>query len=222
MARYEYEETGLRGGGAHAGSSAFAARQDATQDDPIEGGGGLPEVAFLILGHVAASTQGLHGYRLGRLLSRPPLRVPGLRISRLYRTLRRLEREGFVVSRVEPDSPRLRYRFVVTPKGEAALRQWLTAMPSDSGALCQDLLNRLRFAALLSPAGHRQLVDAAAEECGQALAALGSDHGDGDDGDAYTRALRARLATDRCWIEEVRGLLGRPSQSGRGPAKTSA
>ncbi len=174
----------------------------------------LTDVAYLILGYVAASPHGIHGYRLGRMLAQAPFCIPGLRASKLYRALRRLERVGLVHCRVESESARLRYRFSITPKGTAALRRWLTAISGEPGTVCQDLLNRLRFVELLPATARTRLVDAAAEECTQALAALGTDcaagasRGNGA-GDAYTRALRARLASDRCWIEEVRALLGR-------------
>jgi DNA-binding PadR family transcriptional regulator len=184
----------------------------------------LADVVYVVLGHVAANPQGIHGYRLGRLLARAPFRMPGLGTSRLYRALRRLERAGLVRSRVESESARLRYRFGITPKGMAALRRWLAAVPSEAGTLCQDVLYRLRFVELLPPAARARLVDAAAEECRQALAALGAEGPGGKTGarcdaaDAYVRALRARLASDRCWIEEVRGLITRVADA---PAATA-
>jgi DNA-binding PadR family transcriptional regulator len=175
----------------------------------------LGDVVYVVLGHVAASPQGIHGYRLGRMLARAPFRVPGLGASRLYRALRRLERAGLVRCQVESESARLRYRFAITPKGTAALTRWLTASPSEAGTLCQGVLNRLRFVGLLAPAARARLVDAAAEECAQALAALaaegaaGNARGSCEVADAYVRALRARLVSDRGWIEEVRSLLAR-------------
>jgi DNA-binding PadR family transcriptional regulator len=181
-----------------------------------EGGSGnrLPDIACVILGHVGSSPEGIHGYQLGRLLARPGLRLPSLRLGQLYRLLRRLERAGLVMCHVESESARLRYRFTITPQGERHLQDWLVSFQGSSGSICQQLLYRLRFAERLPLAGLLRLIDDAMEECGNALEEIGKATSASRDGRnpvnaTYEHALKTRLATDRCWLEEIRSLMQR-------------
>jgi DNA-binding PadR family transcriptional regulator len=180
-----------------------------------EGGGGsrLPDIAYVILGHVATSPEGIHGYQLGRLLARPGLRLPSLRLGQLYRLLRRLERAGLVLCHVESESARLRYRFTITPQGERHLEEWLVSLRGSSGSICQQLLYRLRFADRLPVTALLRVIDDAMTECGNALEEIGKATSASRDRRAvnatYEHALKTRLATDRCWLEEVRRLVQR-------------
>jgi DNA-binding PadR family transcriptional regulator len=181
----------------------------------------LPDVAYVVLGHVAASPSGIHGYELGRQLSRSGPELPPMRLGQLYRILRRLEAAALVVCHVESESLRLRYRFTVTPRGASVLQTWLMTLPRGTGAVCEQVLYRLRFAERLSAAALLGLVDTAAEESRLALERLGGngrrshDRG-GAGGHPYDVALKERLAMDRCWLEEVRGLVER---SAAGPTQ---
>jgi DNA-binding PadR family transcriptional regulator len=179
----------------------------------------LPEVAYVVLGHVSRELGGIHGYSLGRLLSRSSFRVPSLRLGQLYRILRRLERAGFVKSSVESDSSRLRYRFTITACGEGALREWLSCLPEESGFTCRELLSRLRFADRMPATMVARLIDDALRQCARDLHVLGERPRNGADPTLYETAFRARLSSDRCWLEEVRRLAERAAA---GSLKASA
>jgi len=183
----------------------------------------LPEVAHVILGYVAMYPDGVHGYRLGRMLSEPPLRVPSLRLGHLYRVLRRLQRAGLVACTVEAQSSRLRYRFSITPAGETAFRAWLLSVPSGSGLTRDHVLERLRFADRVPSCDVLRLIDEAARACESELAEM--THQASPDEQAsreeqpavrthiYLMARKARLADDRCWLEEVRRLVERGARA---------
>jgi hypothetical protein len=137
-----------------------------------------------------------------------------MRLGQLYRILRRLEAAALVVCHVESESLRLRYRFAITPRGARVLQTWLTTLPQGTGAVCEQVLYRLRFAERLSPSALLDLVNTAAEESRLALERCGgsgrrSHDRDGAGGHPYDAALKERLAMDRCWLEEVRGLVER-------------
>ena len=184
--------------------------------------GGLPEVAYLVLGYVAMHPAGVHGYQLGRTLSEPPLRVPSLRLGHLYRLLRRLQRAGLVACNVEAGSTRLRYRFSITPEGEAIFREWLLHVPRSPGLTRDHVLERLRFADRVPSRDVLRLIDGAVQACESELEEM-AQHGRADDepGDAlpeidariYLMARKARLADDRCWLEEVRRLVERGARA---------
>lgn len=181
-------------------------------EDDGDGESRFPDVAYVILGHVATSPNGLHGYHLGRVLTRATPQLPPMRLGQLYRILRRLERAALVTCHVESESSRLRYRFTVTPRGEAVLQDWLSTMPRGTGSVCQQLLLRLGFAAQIPQAALLRLVDDAAVEAKHAIEALAKNGMPGRDrrsepDSLFTTALRARLATDRCWLEEVRHIV---------------
>jgi DNA-binding PadR family transcriptional regulator len=188
-----------------------AEREDGRDEDSR-----LPELAYVVLGHVRMYPEGIHGYRLGRMLAAPAAMLPGVQLGQLYRLLRRLKAAGMVASRVEAESARLRYRYVITPRGETCLEAWLRRVPRGTGATCQQLLNRLRFAGALAPGVLRTLVDDAVHECRRNLELLPPVPSVGRDrrhDGAYEVALRARLATDLCWLEEVRGLVEPPTEA---------
>lgn len=191
-----------------------ASHRHAGVSNTVSSDGCFPDIAHVILGHVTMTPNGIHGYQLGRQLSRSAPELPPMRLGQLYRILRRLERAALVVCHVESESSRLRYRFTVTPRGESVLQEWLTTLPRDTGAVCQQLLYRLRFAERFSGTALLRLVDDAAEESRLALERVGEsvsknrDRG-GEGGHPYDQALKARLAMDRCWLEEVRGLVER-------------
>ena len=184
----------------------------------------LPEVAHVILGYVAMYPEGVHGYQLGRTLSEPPLRVPSLRLGHLYRVLRRLQRAGLVACTVEAQSSRLRYRFSITPAGETTFRTWMVSVPRGSGLTRDHVLERLRFADRVPSRDVLRLIDAAVLACESELtevtqqASVDRQVSDTEQPEVsariYLMARKARLADDRCWLEEVRRLVERGARAG--------
>jgi DNA-binding PadR family transcriptional regulator len=177
---------------------------------------------MVVLGYVGRYENGVHGYQLGRALSRSPLRVPSMQLGQLYRVLQRLEKVGFVQRHVETESSRLRYRFTVTKKGGGAFQGWLSRIPEGTGQACEQLLERLRFADCMSPEAVLGLVDSAAQQCQQGIEELTAHAGGGSEATGpYAFALKARLADGRCWLEEVRRLV-QDATTGASPEKTPA
>jgi DNA-binding PadR family transcriptional regulator len=169
----------------------------------------LPEVAYIVLGHIGRAPQGVHGYQLGRNLVHAYDGLGSVRLGQLYHLLRRLERAGLVSGRVEADSPRLRYRFTITPEGESCFRQWLRSLPRGSRAIADELLLRLQFADRLPGGALLTLIDEAVHACENDLEELkASAHGvgTGEPQGVYAMALEARLTADRRWLEDVRRL----------------
>jgi DNA-binding PadR family transcriptional regulator len=168
----------------------------------------LPEVAYLILGHVGAHPE-VHGYRLGRLLSTSPLGLPSLHLGQVYRILHDLAARGLVRSRIETDRSRpARQLFMITRAGEATFRRWLAGPARGSTPIRDQLLQRLRFGDLIPPAALRRLLRDAVRECDADLAHLRSAarHHDGSNGNGTTLlsiALEQRLAADRSWLAEA-------------------
>jgi len=168
----------------------------------------LSDVAYVVLGYVGRYANGVHGYQLGRALSRSPLRVPSMQLGQLYRVLQRLEKAGFVQRHVETESSRLRYRFTVTKSGDGAFQGWLSRIPEGTGQACEQLLERLRFADCMSPEAVLGLIDSAAQQCQQGIEELTAHaRGGSEAAGPYAIALKARLADGRCWLEEVRRLV---------------
>jgi DNA-binding PadR family transcriptional regulator len=183
-------------------------RLSEVDDGPTGASAKLPDMAYVILGHVGMHPEGIHGYQLGRLLSRSAHRIPSLRLGQLYRVLRRLERAGLVDCHVESESSRLRYRFAISSRGNACLQKWLSHIPAGTGITCQQLLYRLRFAGRMPGTALLRLVDEAATECATNLEDLSRRGSSAREvAGPYEAALKARLATDRCWLEEVRRML---------------
>jgi len=173
----------------------------------------LSELASVILGYVAMYPDGVHGYHLGRMLSRSPLGLPTLRLGQLYRILHHLERAGLVKSRVEATGPRpARYRFVTTVQGRSIFLKWLTSLPHGSGPVREQVLNRLRFSHRLPAPAMRYLLEEAARECQEELGNLhrhkkstGSLYGEVKS--LHLMAVEARLAADQQWLGEIRSLV---------------
>jgi len=181
-----------------------------TAEEPEEHkSGALSEAAHVVLGYVGEHPEGIHGYHLGSILSRSPLRLPSLGLGQLYRLLHRLEKAGLVISRVEEESARLRYRFTITPRGEACFSKWLDTMPEVAGTTCDQVLDRLRFADRLSGTVLLRLIDEAERELARKEEELGKYELSSEGARInrqYAPALRARLAADRGWLAEVRRL----------------
>ena len=169
---------------------------------------------FVLLGYVAMCSGGIHGYRLSKMLARPPLQLHSLPLGRLYRVLRRLENADLLTSEVEADGRRLRYRFKITPKGESCFRQWLTKTPSGPATSGGHVLERLRFASLLSQDELSRLLKGAESACRASLEELGRctapDAGLGAEvPQLYASAQKEWLENELRWLEKVRTLAAR-------------
>lgn len=178
---------------------------------------GLSEAAFVVLGYVGKYPEGIHGYHLGKILSRSPLRLSSLGLGQLYRLLHRLEKAGLVISSVEEESARLRYRFTITQRGEADFSEWLRSVPEGSGTTSESVLDRLRFAEQLPGAVLLRLIDEAHRECERKVEELAKYELKGERtpmSQRYARALRARLGADRLWLDEIRQLVAGSVTSG--------
>jgi DNA-binding PadR family transcriptional regulator len=187
--------------------------------------GRLPELECVILGYVQAYPDGVHGYQLGRMLSRSRLGLRSLRLGQLYRVLHHLESAGLVKSRVEAGGPRpARYRFSVTPEGISSFREWLTSVPQAGGPIAEQVLNRLRFAERLPGSALRRLLERAVRACQAELDGL---QREGDPSietkPLHSMALEARVAAERRWLDELRQLVEElPSRSGPGAIAVGA
>jgi DNA-binding PadR family transcriptional regulator len=71
-----------------------------------------------------------HGYVVSeRLKAMMPIADQGPDHSGVYRTLKLMEQEGLISSRVEaPEAGPMRRRYAVTPRGRACLDQWLETL----------------------------------------------------------------------------------------------
>ena len=187
---------------------------------------------FVLLGYVGMCSEGIHGYRLSKMLCRGPLRLHSLPLGRLYRVLRRLESAELLTSEVEADGGRLRYRFKITPEGKSCFRQWLISTPNGPATSGSHLLERLRFASLLSQHELSCLLEGAESACRASLEELGrrraSDAGPGAEvPPLYASAQKARLEDELRWLEDVRALAARQATGGdlqneHGPAAAVA
>jgi DNA-binding PadR family transcriptional regulator len=177
--------------------------------ESLTSNGHLPDRAFVVLGYVGRFPDGVHGYRLGRILSRARAGLPTLRLGQLYRLLRHLERAGCVESRIESGGPRpARYRFTVTQAGRGRFRRWLTSVPKGAGAVREGILDRLRFSECLPSTALRRLLTEASQECEHEIDALRQEASQppgapGTEKALHAMALEARLAADRRWLDEV-------------------
>jgi DNA-binding PadR family transcriptional regulator len=176
----------------------------------------LPDLAYVVLGHVRVHAGGIHGYRLGQRLAAAPLGVPAVRLAQLYRLLQELGRRGLVARRVEAAGTRpARVVFSVTPAGVTAFRRWLTGPPRGAAPIRDQLIQRLHFAdAFPGPALKRFLRDAE-RECVAELDALRVAYAPAASGGEIPGAARVlvavalgrRLSADREWLAEIDKLL---------------
>jgi DNA-binding PadR family transcriptional regulator len=181
----------------------------------------LREFSYVILGYVEMYTEGVHGYRLGRMLSQSPLGLSPLRLGQVYRALRGLERAALVRSQLESGGPRpARYRYLVTREGAEAFRRWVTHLGGGAASVRERLLNRLRFVDRLAPDALRSLLAEAISECEAELqtarrhatrgrrrepapADMAALPGAAGAPGLHALLLQARIAGDRHWLDEV-------------------
>jgi DNA-binding PadR family transcriptional regulator len=176
----------------------------------------LPDLAYLVLGHVRGHPAGIHGYRLGQRLAAAPLGVPAVRLAQLYRLLHELGRRGLVACRVEAGGTRpARLVFSITPAGTTAFQRWLTGPPRGAVPVRDQLLQRLHFADAFAGSALRRFLRDAARECAAELDAVRATHAPAADGREtpgaasalVALALDRRLSADRDWLAEIERLL---------------
>jgi DNA-binding PadR family transcriptional regulator len=181
----------------------------------------LSDAAYLVLGYVAMHADGVHGYRLGAMVSRSPLALPWLRLGQLYRILGELAARGLLEKRVEIGTSRpARVLFTASVAGRAAFRRWLASPARGGTPVREQLLHRLRFAELIPEATLRRMIRDAAQECEielRELEAAASRPLGGGATALIVAALGRRLAADRSWLAEA-GHLAPDGLSVRQPA----
>ncbi len=185
----------------------------------------LREFSYIILGYVEMYGEGVHGYRLGRMLSQSPFGLSPLGLGQVYRALRGLERAALLRSQLEPGGARPpRHRYAVTREGAEAFRRWVSHLGDGVGSVRERLLNRLRFVDRLAPATVRSLLAEAASECDAELqgarrrAACGRQPEPGATG-LHALLLQARIVADRHWLSEVSGVIERLYGRAEPPAR---
>jgi len=94
----------------------------------------------------------LTGYEILKRFTRSVVFFWNAKRSQIYAELKRMERLGFVTSRiaVQKGRPNKR-RYAITPAGKAALRVWLDR-PTPAGPVKDEMLLRTFFSDLLPPA----------------------------------------------------------------------
>jgi len=164
----------------------------------------MPDIAFYVLGLVAEHPDGIHGYALMRAGRPAPFEGKSMALTQLYRRLERLQQQGLLRRDVESSGPRLRYRFSITARGEAALRKWL----SDSVATPQGVIARLRFASRLPRAAVLRMLEGAEREIADTLdrfrkSAERDTRKPEEGNELWSQAVEARLDADRQWLQVV-------------------
>lgn len=197
-----------------------APSQDAWQHNE---GAKRPDTDYVVLGYIAAHPEGIHGYRLAKILAQAPVDGVSMPLGKLYRHLHRWAQAGLIEGHVDSVSNRLRTRFTLTDKGRAAFQRWLANPWSDDGFNPASLLRRLRFARAIPRRVVLSWLDEAERRCADATKRLASaareaqTRGDGDDG-LFIDILKARTKAHQRFITDVRQILSRIAQ----PAESAA
>ncbi|HXG42916.1 MAG TPA: PadR family transcriptional regulator [Dehalococcoidia bacterium] len=129
------------------------------------------DAEYAVLGLLAQAPR--HGYAIARQLgpSAPLGQVWRLRRNEVYAILAKLEAQGWVQKEGPAQGPRRRAVFRLTPRGEAALREWLWRPVQGLRDMRLGLLGRLYFARILAPEEQGPLLQAQAAALGRRLAA---------------------------------------------------
>lgn len=160
-----------------SGMTASSASKRATRLGPAE---------YALLGLIAVATRdmdadggGVHGYDLARRLQQGSLaEIIHLEPGMLYHFLKKLDRAGFVVTRVTHQVSRPdRQNHMLTPSGTATLWAWLDAPVRATRDVRLDFLVKLWFARELDPVRAATLVTMQRDVIAQLLASLESQRG---------------------------------------------
>jgi DNA-binding PadR family transcriptional regulator len=133
-----------------------------------------------ILGLLAESPSGAHGYDLARNFSgeEPLGAIVRLEPGMLYHHLKKLDKSGWVAATVEQQGlrpPKQVYR--LTADGEAELQRWLTAPVERTREIRLEFLVKLFFAQRVNPALVQQLIEHQRETLQRNLASLAEQRG---------------------------------------------
>lgn len=127
---------------------------------------------YALLGFLAQ--QPAHGYELHQRLTAELGQVWHASVSQTYNILNRLERQGFIAGKVQPQAARPdRTRFRLTAAGRRRFDAWLQAVaPGQGRAVRLEFTTRLYFARALQPERVPEMVAAQAAEIRARLAEL--------------------------------------------------
>lgn len=147
-----------------------------------------------------------HGYAIKRELSSGLGPVWRIAPSRLYHALARLEAEGLVRGRTEPQPGRPPRRvFTITPAGEEAFWDWVTAPVRHLRDVRVEFLAKLYFLHRLAPERMKGLIDDEIEILERTRARLSSRRGLGLGDELLGRfALSFRLGQLQATIDWLR------------------
>jgi DNA-binding PadR family transcriptional regulator len=108
-----------------------------------------PDNVFVVLGTLRLGARS--GYEVKRWIENSARHFWNISPVQVYPALRRLEDEGWVRGRDDPTGARPRRTYAVTPAGERALHEWLTAPDELTFELRDRGLLKLFFADALEP-----------------------------------------------------------------------
>lgn len=175
-------------------------------------GPATPPAEHAVLALLAASGGTGHGYDLARWFQagQPLGEVLRLEPSMLYHHLKKLERNGWVTSSVEPQGSRPpRQVHTITAAGRAEVDEWLSQPVGRTRELRLDFLVKLYFVRRLAPDALPALIErqrATLREAATRLEGQIAAAGD-DEGAAFTRdALALRLGQTRAAIDWLDGI----------------
>ena len=127
-------------------------------------------VRYALLGLLAAADR--HGYELKQSFETMLGGTWPLNIGQVYTTLARLERDGLVRCRLEPQvSTPDRKVYVITPAGRASLRAWLEAQ-QDTHVVRDEFVMRVLLSRTLGDTDPHELIDRQRDGCLRSLADL--------------------------------------------------
>lgn len=129
----------------------------------------------------------------------------------IYPLVRRLEAAGLLKSRSSGRGRRASLEYLATPKGEAALREWIgPPLPPEALTVAHDpLRSRLRFIMALPPQQRRAWIDAAIRSLDEVSRRVRQwDQAHANDPDPFvaimTRSGLLDVRARRTWLREAR------------------
>ena len=141
-----------------------------------------------------------HGYEVNRFLGETLLSTWQISTSQLYTLLKRLEKDGFLVSAIEAQDTRPSKRvFTITPEGENTFMDWLNSPAEHARDLRIEFMAKLFFFHHLSLGGAEKLVALQIKSIEKTRAKL--HRRGGRKGDPFTRLVYGfKLATLDAWL----------------------
>jgi len=157
-----------------------------------------PSSEYALLG--ALMTGPRHGYEVNRFLGETLLSTWQISTSQLYTLLKRLEKDGFLVSAIEAQDTRPSKRvFSITQEGETAFLEWVHSPAVHARDLRVEFLAKLFFFEHLSLKGADKLISAQTQSLESARNRLF--HQRKDEKDPYRDLVGSfKLATLEAWL----------------------